>query len=102
MDLCLIQEMDPHPYASDTDSPHELTCQELVELVTEYFEGALAPDARLRLEEHVSVCPPCGRHLKQMRETIRFLGQLDMATISPQTRNDLMHAFRDWKEADHL
>ena len=92
--------MDPHPNASDTASPHELTCQELVELVTEYFEGTLAPAERLRFEEHVSVCPPCRRHLKQMRDTIRLLGQVDEATISPQARNDLMHAFRDWKEAD--
>jgi anti-sigma factor RsiW len=92
--------MDPHLNVPDTASPHELPCQQLVELVTEYFESTLTPPERLRFEEHISVCPPCRRHLKQMRETIRLLGNLNEETISPQARADLMHAFHNWRTAD--
>ena len=81
---------------SETASPHELTCQELVELVTDYFDGALAPAERLRFEEHISVCSPCRKHLKHMRETIRLLGTLTEQDLSPQARNELLHAFHDW------
>jgi len=76
-----------------------LTCQELIELVTEYFEGALGEPDRIRFEEHVAVCPPCRAHLKQMRETIRVLGTLTEESISPQARDELLHAFRNWNAA---
>ena len=74
-----------------------LSCQELVELVTEYFEGALSITDRLRFEEHIAVCPPCRAHLRQMRDTIRLLGGLAEETIPPRARDELLHAFRDWK-----
>jgi len=76
-----------------------LTCQELIELVTEYSEGAMAPGDRFRFEEHIAVCPPCRAHLRQMRETIRLLGQLTEENIPPRTRDELLNAFRDWKRA---
>jgi len=83
--------------ASETASPHELTCRELVELVTDYFEGALSPEERLRFEGHISVCPPCRKHLKQMRETIRLLGTLTEEDLSQKARGELLHAFHGWR-----
>ena len=38
-------------------APHEieaLSCQELVELVTAYLEGALPPEEHARVEEHLA------------------------------------------------
>jgi anti-sigma factor RsiW len=81
---------------SDQD-PEWLTCQELVELVTHYFDGALPAEERLRFEEHVAVCPPCQIHLHQMRETIRLLGTLQEEDIPRDARESLLGAFRDWK-----
>jgi len=81
-----------------THDPERLTCQELVELVTHYFDGALPPDDRLRFEEHVAVCPPCRIHLHQMRETIRLLGTLREEDIPADARESLLAAFRDWKQ----
>jgi anti-sigma factor RsiW len=51
-----------------------LTCQELVELVTEYLDDALPPHERERFEEHLLTCPGCQTHLTQMQQTIRILG----------------------------
>jgi len=77
----------------------ELTCQELVELVTDYLEGALSAQERARFEEHLSKCTGCRNYLAQMRLTISSLGRLSEESIAPQARDDLLGAFRNWKKA---
>ena len=74
-----------------------MTCQELVELVTDYLEGALAPEAHARFEEHVMSCPPCHTHLEQMRRTIEVVGRLPGDALSDEAEHDLLEAFRNWK-----
>jgi anti-sigma factor RsiW len=53
-----------------------MTCRELVELVTDYLDGALGPTDRARFEAHVDRCAGCRAHLGQMRTTIWAVGQL--------------------------
>lgn len=60
----------------------ELTCKELVELVTDYLEGALSPETRTRFEDHLAGCPFCRIYLEQMRQTIGALGHLSDEAIS--------------------
>lgn len=74
-----------------------LTCKELVELVTEYFEDALEPTDRARFEEHIMTCPPCRSHLEQMRQTLRVVGHVPQESVSPDAERSLLEAFRDWK-----
>jgi anti-sigma factor RsiW len=74
----------------------DLSCRELVELVTEYFEGGLSPQDRSRFEEHVMSCPPCRRYLEQMRQTIGLLGRIPEETVSPDAEEALVEAFRGW------
>ena len=73
-----------------------IPCQEMVELVTDYLEGALSWRERRRFERHIAVCDGCRAYLAQMRQTLRVLGRLDEETISPEARDALLHAFRDW------
>ncbi|HEX2349286.1 MAG TPA: zf-HC2 domain-containing protein [Ktedonobacterales bacterium] len=75
----------------------ELTCKELVELVTAYFEDALPADERLRFERHVSVCPGCSAYMEQMRQTITLVGELREQDVSPTAEQQLLQAFRGWK-----
>jgi anti-sigma factor RsiW len=82
-----------------THDPDWLTCRELVELVTHYFDGALPPEERLRFEEHIAVCPPCQVHLQHMRETVRLLGTLCEEDVPPRARDTLLEAFHDWKQS---
>jgi anti-sigma factor RsiW len=77
--------------------PGMLTCQELVELVTDYVEDRLPLAERARFEEHLAVCGPCRTYLKQMRQTIRLSGELTEEKISPPARDALLEAFRGWK-----
>jgi anti-sigma factor RsiW len=74
-----------------------LSCQELVELVTDYLEGALSPEEHERFEAHVDTCGGCRQYLEQMRETIRLTGTLGANGLSPEAEDALLHAFRDWK-----
>jgi anti-sigma factor RsiW len=76
-----------------------MSCQELVELVTDYFDGKLSWRQRRRFEKHISDCHFCARYIEQMRVTIRTLGRIDEATMAPDARDALMHAFRDWNTA---
>jgi anti-sigma factor RsiW len=75
-----------------------MTCQELVELVTDYFDGALAPDAREAFEAHLTVCPGCAAYLEQMRTTIRLAGDTQELEARPETAA-LLDAFRDWRSS---
>ena len=79
------------------DYPIGITCQELVELVTDYLEGALSTEQRARFEAHLSTCPGCEDYLQQMRLTIGATGRLTEDSIEPKTRDALLALFRDWK-----
>jgi anti-sigma factor RsiW len=78
---------------------HELTCKELVEIVTEYLEGTLPEPDRLRFEAHLGACAGCTNYLQQMQQTIHTLGALTEETIAPQTRAELLQIFKNWKKA---
>ena len=76
----------------------EMTCKELVELVTDYLEGVLPDDVRMRFEDHLSGCDGCTNYLEQMRQTIRLTGQVREENLTTQQRDDLLRLFRDWKK----
>ena len=78
--------------------PNPLTCQELVELVTEYLEGKLPAAERAQFDEHLAVCPGCRIFVEQMRQTIRAVGKLTEESIRPEFRQELVQIFRDWKK----
>jgi predicted anti-sigma-YlaC factor YlaD len=79
--------------------PSDLTCKELVELVTEYLENCMAPDERTRFEAHLMVCSGCRTYLEQMRRTIHAMGRLTEESLDPKTRDKLLALFRDWKRS---
>jgi predicted anti-sigma-YlaC factor YlaD len=82
------------------DASAELTCRELVELVTDYLEGSLIPEERMRFEEHLLICEGCSAYLDQVRKTIQVVGSLQEDSIHPQMRDNLLAAFRSWKAGD--
>jgi anti-sigma factor RsiW len=75
----------------------QLSCQELVELVTAYLEDALSPEDVARFEAHVDACVGCRRHLDQMRATLVVLGRLPAEPLSVEAEQALLAAFRGWK-----
>jgi predicted anti-sigma-YlaC factor YlaD len=75
----------------------ELTCKELVEVVTDYLEGRMPAEQRLLLEEHLAFCDWCQSYLQQMQATIRLTGTLREDDLTPEARDELLGVFRDWR-----
>jgi anti-sigma factor RsiW len=80
-----------------TETVATLSCQELVELVTDYLEGALPAEDRARFDAHIDACDGCTRYLAQIRVTIELTGRLTLEQLDPAAEAALLEAFRDWK-----
>jgi anti-sigma factor RsiW len=78
--------------------PEHLVCKHFVELVTDYFEGALPTHERARFEAHLAECPPCTQYLAQMRQTLRLVGRLTEESVPDEGKEELLHLFRAWKQ----
>ena len=76
----------------------EIACQELVELVTAYFDGSLSRRDRRRFRAHISGCDHCTAYVEQMRLMIEATGRLTEEDIPTEARDELLAAFRGWKE----
>jgi anti-sigma factor RsiW len=76
-------------------TPRDIACIELVELLTDYLEGALPPDEVAAVEAHLDTCPPCRIYLAQMRATIRAVGTAPVETLSDEAYDTLLAAFRN-------
>jgi thiaminase len=74
-----------------------VTCQEVVELVTDYLERALPADEAELFEQHINFCDGCEWYLDQMRRTVAAVGRITEEDVPPETRDKLMSAFREWK-----
>jgi anti-sigma factor RsiW len=76
-----------------------MACKALVEVVTDYLEGALTAVDRRRFEAHLAQCPYCSEYLAQMRQIAGALGGLREETLAPDTRDALLAAFRGWRKS---
>jgi anti-sigma factor RsiW len=78
----------------------DLTCRELVELVTDYLESALSRRDRRRFEAHLAACGNCTEYVAQFRETIRLTGTLRTEDVSPDAAEALLAHFAAWKRGE--
>ena len=74
-----------------------MDCNELVELVTAYLDGALDADIRTRFDAHLAECDGCENYLQQFRGTVSTLGKIRDDELDPAFRNKLLNAFRDFR-----
>ena len=72
-----------------------ITCQEVVELVTDYVEGALPPEQAALFEQHLNFCDGCDWYVDQLRTTIAAVGRIEPEEVPPEMRTRLLAAFRD-------
>ncbi len=78
----------------------ELVCQQVVELVTDYLEGALSRSQRRRFEAHLAGCEHCAEYLAQMRATIRLTGRLGAEDLTPEMQEDFTALYRSWRSEE--
>jgi predicted anti-sigma-YlaC factor YlaD len=75
----------------------ELTCREMVELVSDYLEGALDDRDRALFEQHLVLCDGCSAYLDQMRSTVMLVGRLREDSLDAPVRDRLLETFRAWR-----
>lgn len=75
-----------------------IPCQELVELVTSYFDGSLSRRDRRSFEAHIGACEHCATYVEQMRQVIATSGRLTEDDLEPRAREELLAAFHGWSE----
>lgn len=73
-----------------------MNCNEFVELVTAYLDGALDGDTEQRFVAHLAECDGCDRYLDQIRTTVTAVGHLPAEHLGPDVRDELLSAFRNW------
>ncbi len=74
-----------------------LACKDVVELVSDYLEGVLLPEKRAALEEHLAGCPGCTNYVEQVRLTIGMLRALAQEPVFPETKEEVLQVFRQWR-----
>ena len=74
--------------------PHDMICQELVEVLTEYLDGTIGAHDRARLDAHIAVCDDCQVYLQEFKTTIALADRAGEPKMSSELRNNLLHAFR--------
>jgi anti-sigma factor RsiW len=76
-----------------------ITCQELVETVTEYLEGVVDQHGVEEIEAHLALCDGCEEYVAQIRQTMRMLRRMPVRGLSESVRADILAAFRTTQAA---
>jgi len=71
-----------------------MTCQELVERLTDYLEGALDPELAAQVTVHLSICEPCALYLDQLHAVIRVAGRTDTVELPRDVLDSFLTLFR--------
>jgi predicted anti-sigma-YlaC factor YlaD len=75
----------------------DLRCDRVVEMVTDFLEGALDPADERELVEHLNGCDGCSDYVEQYRRAVRTLGDLpadDASALTAEARAALLEVFR--------
>jgi anti-sigma factor RsiW len=83
--------MADQPVHSRAEDP---ACIEVVEIMTDYLEGALPAAKVLRLERHLAMCPGCTEYLEQLSAIAGSLRGVTGDSFPPEVRDRLIEAFR--------
>jgi anti-sigma factor RsiW len=81
------------------NTAHQLICQEVVEVITDYLEGAMDAELHAAFEAHLANCPHCTHYLEQIEAMMRVAGTIEPEALSLEFRAGLVAAFRDWRQA---
>jgi anti-sigma factor RsiW len=78
--------------------PSPLVCQQAVELMSDYLDGALSRRDRRRLEAHLALCDACTAYLEQLRVTIAASGVVRADDLSPDVLDSLTELFERFRD----
>jgi anti-sigma factor RsiW len=73
----------------------DVRCREVVEVLSDYFEGALPVEQRAALEQHLLTCEGCVNYVDQMRTSIRLTGRLQEEDVPGPVMDKVMQMFSE-------
>ena len=76
-----------------------MNCRQVVELMTDYLEGALSAVERARFEDHIAGCDGCRAYLAQLRTARTIVGRLAEEPVPAAVEKELLEAFRSWRSS---
>lgn len=76
----------------------DLTCQELVEVLTEYLGGVVDARTRADIERHIVFCRGCANYVEQMHSTIDLLSRVAAEEPGDEPTESLLALFRGWRD----
>ena len=76
-----------------------VSCQEVVELVTDYLERALPAEETALFEQHLNFCDGCVLYVEHMRAAVATAGRVREQDVPVEARARLLTAFREWKRS---
>lgn len=82
-----------------TEPGRSITCQEIVEVVTDYLEGLVDEATRVEIETHLALCAGCEEYIGQMRTTRSALGHIPVDSLSDTAKAALLASFRDYRRS---
>lgn len=74
-----------------------MNCSALVELLSDYYSGALDAPTAARVRWHLLMCRGCRGYLAQLQTTVAVVGRIEAVDLDPDFRARLVEAFRDWQ-----
>ncbi|MEW6583850.1 MAG: zf-HC2 domain-containing protein [Actinomycetota bacterium] len=72
----------------------DVTCEQLVRLVTDHLEGSLSPGVAALVDGHLDDCAACREYLTQMRLTVDALRALPAEAVTHDACMRLLVLFR--------
>ena len=71
-----------------------MTCKEFIDLLADYLDTALGPEALGELEAHLRDCPPCQAYLRTYRRTSALAGDVQRADASADMPDEMKARLR--------
>lgn len=78
-------------------------CRSIMELLSEYLDLELPPDACRQIEQHLSGCHPCEEFAASLRKTVELCRRYEPSQlpqpISQSSRAELLEAYQKMLQA---
>lgn len=68
----------------------KITCKDFLEHVSDYVDGAMAPDLRAQLEAHLTNCPDCWVEFDETKMTVEIFQNVKCHPLPGDVHDRLM------------
>ncbi len=70
------------------------TCKQMTDLVFDYVNDKLSPNAKRDFQQHLQICPDCVNFLNTYKKTVSVSRSVRPEEIPPRVRNSILNFLR--------